>query len=108
MRKDCKVCGKETNLPSFEDTCYSCLIKQNLKRVQEQIEANEEDVDTSSSDYVICPYCGDATETCYGYEDFPELFEDGEHTITCEECGRSFILETTISYYYKTKRIEKC
>lgn len=107
MKKTCKICGKEKNLYSWEDTCYSCQKEQDLKRAQEQIKAGK-NADTSSSDYVICPYCGDATETCYGYEDFPELYEEGEHSITCEECGRSFVLQTTVSYFYETKRVEKC
>lgn len=61
-------------------------------------------MDTGSSDYVICPYCGYAMDTCYGYEDFPELYEEGDHVITCPECDQDFILNTSISYYYETEK----
>lgn len=91
---------------SWESRCYSCNIKNKLKKTQSAIKNNEEYVDTGSSHYVICPYCGEAIETCYGYEDFPELYEEGEHNIDCPECEKTFILESSCSWYYETRKKE--
>ena len=106
MNKLCKICGKIKNMFSWEDTCYSCQKQQELKRIQEEIKAGKEKVDTFSTDYVSCPYCGYAHETCYGYEDFPELYEEDDHEIECYECGKTFVLETTVSYSWRTRRTD--
>ena len=106
MNKLCKICGTIKNMFSWEDTCYSCQKQQELKRIQEEIKAGKEKVDTFSTDYVICPYCGYAYETCYGYEDFPELYDEDDHEIECYECGKTFVLETTVSYSWETRRID--
>lgn len=55
------------------------------------------EADTSSSYYIICPYCGYAIDACYGYE-------EGEHEIECPECGKTYIMEINISYDYETRR----
>lgn len=107
MKKICRICGKEKEMFSWEDICYACKMEEHLKRQQKAIRDGEEDADTFSSDFVICPYCGNALETCYGYEEFPEIYEDGDHEIECPECEKTFILETTISYYYETRRSER-
>jgi hypothetical protein len=107
MIKICKVCGKSEGILSFEDTCYSCSKALELNRIQSKIQSGEEDVDTFSSDYVICPHCGYAHDTNLGYADFPEIYEDGDHDMTCVNCGKSFVLETMISYSWETKKVEK-
>lgn len=106
MRRTCKICGKVKEMFSWENTCYSCQKEQELKRIQEKIAAGEEKVNTYSTDYVICPYCGYAHETCYGYEDFSELYEEGDHEIECGGCNRTFVMETTISYSWNTRRTD--
>ena len=106
MKKACKICGKEKVMFSWEDTCYSCQKEQELKRIQEEIAAGEEEVDTYSTDYVICPYCGHAYKTDVGYEDFPEIFDEGDNEIECGYCGMTYILETTVSYSWETRRTD--
>ena len=106
MEGICEKCGKATYF-RWEDFCYSCE-KENAKNsIVQAIKDGEEDVDTGSSDYVICPYCGETLETCYGYEDFPELYEEGEHEIECTECKNNFIMESSCSWYYETSKREK-
>ncbi len=56
---------------------------------------------------MICPYCREAIEANLGYEDFPEIYEEGDHEIKCEECGKTFILNTSISYSWETRKKEK-
>ena len=104
MKKICKICGEEKAMLPWENTCTACQRKEDLAQVQQDIRDGETDADTSSSYYIICPYCGYAMDTCYGYEDFPELYEEGEHEIECPECEKTYIMETNISYNYETRR----
>lgn len=109
MKKICVKCGKERFMMSWESECYQCNKERLRDETTKAIQDAEEDetIDTGSSDYVFCPYCGEAMETDYGYEDFPEIYEEGEHTITCPECNKDFILETSCSWYYETKKREE-
>lgn len=103
----CERCKKKMTTFSWETMCYQCQKEHALEVAVEAIKNGEEDADTYSTDYVICPYCGNAISTDYGYEDFPELFIDGDHELTCEECGKDFVLETSISYYYETRKVDR-
>jgi hypothetical protein len=102
--KICERCGKRLTTFSWERLCYPCQKENARDQIVSAIKAGEEKVDTGSSDYVICPYCVYAMDTCYGYEDLPELYEEGDHVITCPECDQDFILNTSISYYYETEK----
>ena len=63
MKKICKICGEPRFMLSWEDTCYTCKQKQHLTAIQQMIKDNQEDIDTFSSNYIICPYCGNALDT---------------------------------------------
>ncbi len=106
MMKICERCGKSKHMMSWERICYQCMKEEGLEKTQMAIKqaAPDEKVDTWSSDYVICPYCGEALKTDLGYEDFPEIYEDGEHELDCPECGRIFILNTCVSYSWETEK----
>ena len=102
----CERCGKPSRMMSWDRICFQCKKDEALERAQESVRTAdpEEEPDTWSSDYVICPYCGEAMDTDVGYEDFPEIYEDGTHEVECPECGRVFTLETSISYTWETKK----
>lgn len=102
----CKRCGKKMTTFSWETMCWQCQKDAALERSVEAVKSGEEDPDTYSTDYVICPYCGSAIEANVSYEDFPELFIDGSHEIECDECRNTFVLETSISYSYETRKCE--
>ncbi|MDE6780855.1 MAG: hypothetical protein K2J40_05280 [Ruminococcus sp.] len=106
MKKVCKQCGRERVMLPWEELCTACETEETLRKQQETIKEAEsdEDIDTYSSWYVICPYCGNAHRTDYCYEDFPEIYEDGDHELECSECGKLFVLHTDISYSWKTSR----
>ena len=104
MKKICERCGKVKEMLSWQRFCYQCQIDANLEKTQQQIRDGEDDVDTYSSDYIICPYCGNAYDNKYGYDDFPEIYQEGDHEIDCDECGKTFILETIVSYSYETRK----
>ena len=108
MEKVCKRCGKIAQMMSFEDYCYACLIQNELERVQLSVKEAEpgEDPDTFSSDFVICPYCGHALPNDLGYADFPEMYEEVDHKLTCPECDKDFRLTTSVSYSWETERIK--
>lgn len=40
-----------------------------------------------------CPYCG---------EEWWELYEEGDHTVTCPSCDHDFIVRTSVSYSFST------
>lgn len=109
MKKICERCGKQKNMMSWERICFQCMKVENLEKQQTAIRNAKpgEAIDTFSSDYVICPYCGEAIETNVGYEDFPEIYEEGTHKIECYECGRVFELFTRVSYSWETSKENK-
>lgn len=106
MMKKCERCGELKDMMSWESLCYQCFKAKNLEDSQRSVREPEdgEDIDTFSSDYVICPYCGCAIPTDLPYSDFPEIFIDGDHEIDCPECEKTYILETGVSYSYETRR----
>lgn len=108
MIKKCERCGKEAQILSWEKYCVECEIQNRLEEAQKSVResVNGEDIDTYSMDYVICPYCGNALCTDVSYSDFPEIYEEGDHKLTCPECDKDFILNTYVSYSYETERKE--
>ena len=107
----CKVCNKEKYVWT-DGICSPCHTKIKQDKIKQDFDEfyadaeEDEEFDTSSGDFVICPHCGYAIPTDFGYEDFPELYEEGEHKITCPECDKDFVMETSISYYYETRKEE--
>lgn len=107
MLKTCKRCGKQALMMSWEDTCFSCRKEEALENIQTAIEVGD-DIDTWSSDYVICPYCGSAIDArSLGYCDFPQAYTDGDHELVCDECGKTYRLTTSVSYSWETERVER-
>ena len=101
----CKICGKYDELAwTNGGYCNKCFKLHNLEKIRESIEEGEPD--TFSGDYVVCPYCGAAIDEAdlIGY---PELHEDGEHEITCKDCGKEFKVETMVSYDWETHKMEE-
>lgn len=109
MKKVCECCGKNfTAWLPWDTKCCKCERLEDLKKIQDAIKTAEpgEKINTFSTDYVICPYCGNGMETNCGYEDFPEIYEEGDHEIKCPECEKLFILSTSVSYSWETEKAE--
>lgn len=107
----CQRCGKERHISEGHSFCWVCEQEMEQDKIQKDFQEWDETeegspFDTWSTDYVICPHCGYAIPTDLGYEYFPEIYEDGSHKITCPECDKDFILETSVSYSYETKKGE--
>ena len=80
----CKMCGKYDELAWINGGyCDDCFKLRELEKIRGSIEEGEPD--TFSSDYVVCPYCGNAISD-EDLVDYPELYEDGEHELLCDEC----------------------
>lgn len=51
-----------------------------------------------------CPYCESEFDIChddgFGYE------EGIKHQIECPHCGKSFVFETSISFYYEAEKAD--
>ena len=100
----CKRCGKKAVLAWMNNgLCIDCYRKKQLDDIR--ISIDEGEPDTFSSDYVVCPYCGNAISD-EGLIDYPELYEDGEHELLCDQCGKTFEVDTMVSYSWETHKIE--
>lgn len=111
-RGTCKRCNKERWVWDADGICSTCHQEMKQEKIQKDFDdfykdAEEgETFDTWSDEFVICPHCGYAIPTDLGYEDFPEIYEDGDHEIDCPECEKTFVLETAVSYSWETKKKE--
>ena len=51
-----------------------------------------------------CPYCNEELEVChddgFGYK------EGVKHKMDCQCCGKSFVFETSISFYYEPEKAD--
>ena len=51
-----------------------------------------------------CPYCEQELEVChddgFGYD------EGVKHQMECHNCGKSFVFETSISFYYEPEKAD--
>jgi transposase-like protein len=99
--KKCAVCGKEVYLLSWETKCPSCGRKDYI--VKKSIETAENGYSYCEED-IYCPHCGKCHEVYSWYDD--ELYEDGEHDFTCEDCDEEFTVITNISYSFDTEKKE--
>jgi len=56
------------------------------------------------SEDVECPYCGEWQEI---YHDDGQGYEEGKiHDQECDDCGKTFIFSTSISYYYDANKAD--
>ena len=104
MKVNCKICGRETYVLSWEEPlCYYCKKKQHDEKIKEDIQ-NGKATETSGEDKVYCPWCGEEYDTT----DEPEIaYVDGDHEVECGECGKQFKISTNVSFSYDTERIER-
>ena len=104
MTVNCKKCGKETFVFSWEEhICRSCRDAAWDKSIKEEIQSGEKN-DTTCEDKVYCPWCGEVYDTT----DEPEIaYGEGDHEVECVECGKPFKISTNVSISYDTERINK-
>lgn len=51
-----------------------------------------------------CPYCDAPLEVCH--DDGFGSAEDYAHEMECDQCGKSFVFRTTISFIYTPKKAD--
>lgn len=51
-----------------------------------------------------CPYCNAIIKLCH--EDGQCYAEEKDHELSCGECGKNFIVHTTVSYYYSPRKAD--
>lgn len=84
--EECTLCGACIPRPHGHPTkCSSC----------EEIKGKEE---LGHETFVRCPKCGDYWDPTHS-EDY-DLFEDGEHGVSCQDCGCDFTVSTSVSYWF--------
>lgn len=98
--------GKGYNMEKMKERYYPSYCnewdKQALDNVYDDLEEGEIP-DTADDTLCICPWCG-YSFGYLGYADCPEMNEEGEHNMTCEECGKNYTLTTSVSFFYETER----
>ncbi len=99
MLKTCKICGKQREMMSWENTCFQCNEEKHYKELKEEILSGET-ASTSCEDKIVCPHCGEIQE--YDADDY-EVYEDGDHVMQCHDCEKYFRLTVSVSYYYDTE-----
>lgn len=51
-----------------------------------------------------CPYCDAPNEVCH---DDGQGYEEGKaHEMTCGDCGKNFVFQTSISFYYSPEKAD--
>jgi hypothetical protein len=92
VKKICERCGKEKDMLPWAHLCFRCAKEEVIEKTAADIRSGEE-TSTFAEDDVICPWCGYRYGSDeLGYADWPEFFEDGEHGMFCDECGKPFTL----------------
>lgn len=120
----CRVCGKELGSGMFDayqfrdDTkdwgdpdklyylCAKHCNEQRQAEMKERILSGEESNpygDQIGTDGFYCPYCGEFMEP--DCED-TELYLDGVHDVACYSCGKTFRLNTYVSYSFDTEKLD--
>ena len=84
----CSRCGRYLfGAEGSPQECFSCL----------SLDKPEEVAHDST---VRCPDCGYTWDVHNG--DYCELFEDGEHNVTCQECDHDFEISTSVSWSFRS------
>lgn len=63
-------------------------------------EMDESADEVDSDDYIRCPHCSHRMSVHDG--DSYDLYEDGEHGVSCGECGKDFEVATSVSYSFSS------
>lgn len=62
------------------------------------------DVDTSSENTIICPYCGcERTLSLEDFEGRKEKIEWDDEEFVCKECGNHFLVNYSCDHYFTYK-----
>jgi len=111
FRGECVLCGTQ-DLP-MEAALEDCTNPQGLTMSEifvdilngkEPDKMTEEEIDTFSSDGLICPYCGYCRED--DLQEIDGVYDGcgGEHT--CGDCGKDFKFDTSITHYWTSYKID--
>jgi hypothetical protein len=63
--------------------------------------AMTDEIETTSDDSVICPYCGFDDPGAIGDLN---LFKEGETEMDCGACDKEFTISVSVSYAYESKK----
>ena len=84
--KECRHCGGFILLPQGIPTlCDAC----------KEIEQDSSEVTHGSQ--LRCPHCGASFH--YSTDDY-DLYDEGEHNVSCPECDQDFTITTSVTYSF--------
>ncbi len=85
------IVWRSTDGPSL---CYEC------KQINKDLE------EFSHSRFIICPFCKKSVDP--SEIDHPSVaYEDGHHAFTCLDCEKEFEVETSVSFYYTSRKLDE-
>ncbi|MBQ3011013.1 MAG: hypothetical protein IJA35_00650 [Clostridia bacterium] len=96
--KLCAECGNPFKAQFYESYCSKCNKKFEREEFLEEAAVGKE---VYCGDNPVCPWCGEEYEA--DFED-PDYYREGEHAMTCPECGKEYCLSITVSYSYDACR----
>ena len=88
------------------EICYQCGSLDNLifspgyKKLCHQCESISKSRELSHDKMVRCPACGHSWKV--GDNDDYDLYEDGEHEVSCSNCNHDFQVTTHVSYRFES------
>jgi DNA-directed RNA polymerase subunit RPC12/RpoP len=90
----CSNCNSVILVPKGQpNKCYSC------KSVDDDLG------EVSHSSRIRCPHCRYIQDPMDG--DYYEIMEDGEHEVSCIECGKDFVISTYVDFTFYSPPVEQ-
>jgi len=91
--KECYQCGAYIIFggKGYRELCYDCRLLR------------DDTSETTSDNYIRCPKCKGLSLVHDG--DHYDLYEEGEHDITCLDCGHEYQIETSVTYSFQSPAV---
>lgn len=95
MIMECKICGKTiVVLTGGTNICSECKAIKYMERLDHSL-------------LIQCPMCRCMENVGHDYGLLKILLKEGDHSVTCSDCGYEYEVETEIHYRFISPKIIK-